>query len=817
VEKNNIFILSDILEYKISSRGNNRSIAAKIFRENNCITNDYRTPKILTNVFNFLIAKFKQNEGVLKLTNTSKRVGDITLNILNAKKDNPSDAKSIMMGDFIIDMLLEEQYLTLHREKYFRVEEVLYKKVKKKINFNPYTLEIGKNFPNINVNPSERTGISLRRYAPWHKGQRKIENMSERLIKSNVDVDQSLDNTEFMKSITFLENVKWTINSDVAAISDKLKDGLINTIIKLHDFENNEVLFDTIDIRRDNINKNYKDIDLYRNGDIFEPHLGNSSAVPIIEKALEQQTKRLNRLKNEENIKKTKKILHKLHTLYNTENRRWTDKQFCLRTQSQAMRNKAILDTISGDKDNPGWLGYNFFQSMYLDYRGRIYNRDPYFSYQSNDLVRGHFLFADKKEVTQEGVEYTFIHIACSYNQTYTIKEIKKTSWLELDYVTELEADGLTDISVDKMGVIDKHNWTIEHIEMLLDIAEDPIKHINIWMNAEKPWVFLSLCYEIGGIIGSALTGEPYYSGMPISIDGVNNGTQHLSAMSRDEKAGHLVGLIPLEIPKDFYLKIGKEILKINENNEINNKLKKIPMKLVRKGISKRGSMTRAYDAGSNKIGQIIYQDSYDAGITSKYKINKSDCRQLGKDLVNAYDKVCPGPVMIKKYLQSIVKHKIQEMEMKDISWHSPSGFPVLTQKWVARKKICYGSLRGKTIGHVYLEITDFPSLSDHLSAIGANWVHSYDAAHMCLTVNKLAEKDIKSFGAIHDSFSVHASDVPLLIQTTKETFISLYDKDIFSEMRQEIIYDDKLFQDEEPELGNLDLNEILKSNFFFC
>ena len=283
-----------------------------------------------------------------------------------------------------------------------------------------------------------------------------------------------------MKSITFLENVKWTINSDVAAISDKLKDGLINTIIELHDFENNKILFDSIDIRRDNINKNYKGIDLYRNGDIFEPHLGNSSAVPIIEKALEQQTKRLNRLKNEENIEKTKKILHKLHILYNIENRRWTDKQFCLRTQSQAMRNKAILETISGDQENPGWLGYNFLQSMYLDYRGRIYNRDPYFSYQSNDLVRGHFLFADKKEVTQEGAEYTFIHIACSYNQTYTIKEIKKASWLELDYVTELEADGLTDISVDKMGINDKHNWTIEHIEMLLDIAEDPIKHINI-------------------------------------------------------------------------------------------------------------------------------------------------------------------------------------------------------------------------------------------------------------------------------------------------------------------------------------------------
>ena len=817
MENNNIFMLSDILEYRISSRTNNRSIAAKIFREKNCISNDYRTPKILTNTFNFLINRLKQNEGTIKLTNTSKCIGDIALDILNAKKENQGDNKSIMMGDFIIDLLLDEKYLILNRENYFSVDEVILKRKKKQINYNPYTLEMGSNFPKIKINPSERSGISMRKYAPWRNGQRIVENVSENLIKSKVKVDKKLENTEFMRSINFLESVKWKINPRVAEISNKLHNKLINTTIKLHDFNNNVVMFDTIDIRRETNNKKYKGVDLYRGGDIFEPHLGNSSAVPVIEKEIDKQTKRINKLKNHNKVEETKKILDKLHNLFNIENRRWTDKQFCLRTQSQAMRNKAILETISGDEENPGWLGYNFYQSMYLDYRGRIYNRDAYFSYQSNDLVRGHFLFADKKEMTQEGAEYTFIHTACSYNQTYTIKELEKQKWIELDYITELKKDGLTDISVDKMGVNDKHNWTIENIDLLLDIAENPIDNIEIWMNAEKPWVFLSLCFEIGGIIGASLSEEPYYSNLPISIDGVNNGTQHLAAMSKDKNTGKLVGLIPLKIPKDFYLKIGKEILNINDNNKIKTKLEKIPMKLIRKGISKRGSMTRAYDAGATKIGQIIYQDSYDAGITSKYKIDKSDCKQLGKDLVQAYDKVCTGPVKIKKYLQAIVKHKIQQMNMKDVSWYSPSGFPVLTQKYVARKKVYYGTLQGKKISHVYLEITDVPSLSDHLSAIGANWVHSYDAAHMCLTVNKLAEQDLKFFGAIHDSFSVHASDIPKLIQATKETFIDLYNKDIFSEMRQEIIFDDKLFNYKEPELGDMNLDDILESNFFFC
>ena len=284
--------------------------------------------------------------------------------------------------------------------------------------------------------------------------------------------------------------------------------------------------------------------------------------------------------------------------------------------------------------------------------------------------------------------------------------------------------------------------------------------------------------------------------------------------MSLDEKAGKLVGLIPMKIPKDFYLVMGKEILNLNTDTEVGQKLKKIPMKLIRKGISKRGSMTRAYDAGARKIGEIIYQDSYDAGITAKYNITRTDSRNLGKDLVEAYDSVCHGPVEIKKYLQALVTHKIKFMLLKDISWTTPSGFPVLTQKWVARKKRYQGTLQQRTIGHIFLEITDKPALAEHLSAIGANWVHSYDASHMSLVINKLG---YASFGAIHDSFSVHAANVEELIYTTKSEFIKMYAKDIFKDMRTEIIWDNEFFNENTPRLGKLILEDIYESDFFFC
>ena len=814
MENNLINNMADTLEYRVTNRKNNASGAAQTFRNAQCVYNDFRTVKILNVVFSYLIQKFKQEEGIIKLTNTSKNIGDIALNILDARESNSSDSKSIMVGDFILEQLIEERYLLLHREPFYTVEEVYFKGKKKNFNYNPYVLEMGTEFPKISIDPRERIGLSIHKYKPWIKGQRNNQGEKERLVKSKIQITKAYDKKPFMDSINKLENVKWKINHDIARISNMLKKDLINTEINLTDINGKQIIFDTVDIKRKKQNKHLEDMLLYKDSDLFEPHLGNSTAVPKLEKELETLKNRHNKLKNEQKKEETGIKIELIKKSYNIENRRWTDKQYCLRKQSQSARNKAIIETISGNETQPGWLGYNFYQSMYLDYRGRIYNRDPYFSYQSNDLARAHFLFAEEKEVDQKGAEYTFIHTATSYNQTYKIDELKKESWLTLDYTTPLKEDGLVDISVDKMGVMDKHNWTIENINNILDVAEDPIATIDYWQRAEKPWVFLSLCFEIGGIIGGALTDEPYYSSMPISIDGVNNGTQHLAAMSLDEKAGKLVGLMPMEIPKDFYLVMGKEILNLNKDTEIGEKLKHIPMKLIRKGISKRGSMTRAYDAGARKIGEIIYQDSYDAGITAKYKITRSDSKSLGKDLVQAYDSVCHGPVEIKRYLQALVNHKIKVMNLKDISWDTPSGFPVLTQKWVARKKVYQGSIQGRKISHVYLDVTDKPAIAEHLSAIGANWVHSYDASHMSLVINKL---DLESFGAIHDSFSVHAANVEELIYTTKSEFIKMYAKDIFQNMKDEIIWNDELFEEDTPELGNLILEDIYDSDFFFC
>ena len=284
MENNQLNQLADILEYKVSSRDSNNSGAAKIFREAQCVYNDFRTVKILNNTFNYLIYKFKAEEGTIKLTNTSKNIGDNVLNVLDARESNSNDAKSIMVGDFILDILIENSYLQLLREPFFRVEEVYFKGNKKKINYNPYKLEMGENFPKISINPKERIGLSLKKYKKWIRGQRINQGTRENLFKSNVKINEHYNETNFMQSIELLENVKWKINPQVAEISYKLKKILIATKIELNDEKGNKLYFDATDIKRKNINALLKNIKLFRNEDIFQPHLGNSSSVPKLEK-----------------------------------------------------------------------------------------------------------------------------------------------------------------------------------------------------------------------------------------------------------------------------------------------------------------------------------------------------------------------------------------------------------------------------------------------------------------------------------------------------------------------------------------------------
>ena len=441
-----------------------------------------------------------------------------------------------------------------------------------------------------------------------------------------------------------------------------------------------------------------------------------------------------------------------------------------------------------------------FYFYMDCDYRGRVYFTQPYLNFQGSDISRGMLLFNRPKRVTEKGLKWLARFTANCFNQSYSIPDLRGSGFDH--YIPHLVAEGLEDISVDKMTLEDREKWTWENMDMIL--ATTNIKR------CEKPVSFLACAIEWRKYHANP---EHFYSALPIPIDGSNNGWQHLAAISKDPEAGRLVGLVPTEIQEDFYVKTAKELINL-QPEWFEERL--MPMKDIRKGISKRGSMTRAYSAGASKIAENMYTDCESAGYDKRYNITLKDCNMLARGLVKAIDITCPGPLKTMAFLQQLADVELKANKTDTMHWVTPSGFPVIytaprmdKDRYMIRMRIGGES---KRINHVaQFPAYNVPDYRKFICGISPNFIHSIDAAHMCTVVSRWDG----AFGGVHDSFSTHADDVDDLQLLTKQVFVEFYTSDNnYEDIKRMILTEDTGL--DTPGLGSLDINEVMKSDYFF-
>ena len=291
---------------------------------------------------------------------------------------------------------------------------------------------------------------------------------------------------------------------------------------------------------------------------------------------------------------------------------------------------------------------------------------------------------------------------------------------------------------------------------------------------------------------------------------GSNNGWQHLAAISKDPHAGRLVGLVPVEIQEDFYVKTAKALIDIMPEWFCE---RQIPMKKIRKGISKRGSMTRAYSAGAGKIGENMWTDVKQIDMHTDYDITPKDCTVLAKNLVLAINGVCTGPLETMAYLQKIANVELDETRDVKITWETPAGFLAEFEARLKKKDRIKNTIRGfKRINHVVMIDVDRPDRQKFMTGISPNFIHSLDASHMCLVMDRWD----RAFGGVHDSFSTYADDVDDLQQLTKDVFIEMYaDDDNFQGIADRILTTNPGITI--PGSGSLDINEVNNSDYFFA
>lgn len=732
--------------------------------------------------------------GFTKLTKTSTKIGQRILE--KAGKDPKRFDHRVKLGDIFLEALLKYEYIGIERDPAFAEDS----------RSAPYVIEMLERWKELAEVPIIKEKKDLRGTVTEKPKPLTIKALKRTEFTKDVWEDVLKDSAH-IRAGNKLQNTEYRVNLDI-----------------LTTLENNKELF-------------------ISECDIIIPKEGNKSRMDSDYAAMRLES---NRSKGKE----TEKLI-KLTKAYERSAKLWNMKLHELKKRSNRTEFKYTLQKAAILANEP-----KFYQKIEMDYRGRFYYTEPFFNYQCTDMAKALIEFANSKPLEQgNGVRALAIHTASSYNMSYDIEEIPE--WCEQDYKSYLKEEGLDSISVDKMTLNDRANWTSQNYDLIMETAF----HKRIDQKAEKPMVFLACCIEWKRYTE---VGRTYESRLPIPIDGSNNGWQHLGAMSKDSKTGELVGLIPSVIQKDFYVQTGKELVAMLPHwfEE-----RSIPMKHIRKGISKRGSMTRAYSAGEKTMGINMYADCWAEGFTKKYNITIGDCNNLSHNLITAINKVCPGPLETMNFLQKIasfelgiyktfkdgkvadkrfeaVKKKIKKMreakedntvEFSDlinelnsfekklvegngnttISWVTPSGFPVRYKKFLMKSLQCKGHIKGiGRISHKFNEETNIPDVRGYLSGISPNYTHGQDGAHMALTVDEFDG----DFAAVHDSFSTHACDVEELLNITKATFVKMYDVDNYYDiMEKAILSSTEGFLVEQPTIGDLDINGVLGSDYFFA
>ena len=429
-----------------------------------------------------------------------------------------------------------------------------------------------------------------------------------------------------------------------------------------------------------------------------------------------------------------------------------------------------------------------FYYPYQSDFRGRKYVTVSFLSPQGTEYAKSLLQFAD-------GV---------ALGDNHAVK------WLAVH--------GANCFGFDKASLEDRELWAHMHTTQILAAASDPMENL-FWQEADDPWMFLAFCYEWEGY---CLHGVNHISHLPIGLDGSNNGLQHFSAQLRDRVAGRATNLIPSDKPQDIYQEVADKVnqqLKVAAAKGDQMAIQWLEFGVNRK-CTKRPVMVLPYGGQRYSCRGYIEEyvrDRVEAGDVSPWGDDVFDATQYLTGLV--WDAIGATVVSARSAMDWIqaVAADISALNLPLI-WTSPSGFVVQQQypSMIERRITTY--IDNTLIKPTANEL-DFANIDKRRSVQGSspNFVHSMDAAAMSLTIIKCLEDGITDFAMIHDSYGVHAAHTETLAQHIREAFFEMYSEhDVLEEFRQEALS----VLDEVPPVppkGDLDLEEVLKSDFFFA
>jgi len=480
--------------------------------------------------------------------------------------------------------------------------------------------------------------------------------------------------------------------------------------------------------------------------------------------------------------------------------------------------------------------GEPFYFVWQADFRGRCYPVCETLSPQGHDSALALLRFAEAKPLGHHGEK-----------------------WLALHGSNVLDPPELKGRPIDE-----RIDWVHSHTADICAAARAPFDNINLLggdpssINAfsKTTWRALGFCQEWARLQDVGLA--RFTSSLPVAVDGTCNAIQHLAALTRCEVLGAKVNLMQqseCRIKQDIYQVVADRMLAgitdelagnapaeddLEEGRQLLSCIDGGPASVATRNLCKVPMMTRPYGLSDSGLRQEIWDWLREDAKAVRAKdlpdhVYKGGAKFLFRHLDSAIKSELGRAQALMKWMQKCARLVTKLNE--PIGWETYLGLPVLqiNPELKPRKEINVNidvaitpssKSKKKRRSLSFRAFKNKISSNEAANGIVANLVHSQDAAHMMMVTREAKAAGINSLRMVHDSFATHAGDMEQFSRIIRETFVELYTKDdaierFHQRCKKQLETNPKLlkrFENEAaiPDLGSLDITQVLKSEFFF-
>ena len=153
------------------------------------------------------------------------------------------------------------------------------------------------------------------------------------------------------------------------------------------------------------------------------------------------------------------------------------------------------------------------------------------------------------------------------------------------------------------------------------------------------------------------------------------------------------------------------------------------------------------------------------------------------------------------------------------LRWMSPSGFLVRQAYVKSRSRQIKVKVGDVHVRPSYREDLKTLAPRRQRNGISPNFVHALDAACLHKTVNACHDRGLRDFAMIHDSYAVHACDIPVLNRETRRAYREVFSQDLLEDFRaeQQALLPPDVELPAPPPMGQLDLKQLDDAAYFFA